>query len=147
MYVCELINHINTYFYCSALQNLHGFSGVDAFLRPLFDNHASTWFESYLSEGMLIKAAKRKSDSTLEKTKKGCRNDLDDYLTHREGGGNLTIRYEQENDQWIAVAQIKFDGTEGIERRVSVLNKKTAQNEVCCLLLQEIKERDSADGY
>ena len=51
VYVCErliiLLIHFLSFY--SVLQKLHGFTSVDAFLRHLFDKHANTWFERYLS--------------------------------------------------------------------------------------------------
>ena len=82
--------------------------------------------------GTLNKVMKRES-GLLSGVRQGYRNELDEYLIHREGGGRFIVRYEQDNDQWIAIAQIVFDETEIIKRHTKALNKKTAQNEVCII--------------
>ncbi|RUO95404.1 hypothetical protein BC936DRAFT_144135, partial [Jimgerdemannia flammicorona] len=106
------------------MQYLYGFDFVDAFLAPLFNDHAKNWFERYLPEGVKIdivkseKMAASSSTSTstsstdmgglgfspdlpLPQSNMSFRNELDEYLLRRRQlypgcyGGDLRVHYEQ----------------------------------------------------
>ncbi|RUS14784.1 hypothetical protein BC938DRAFT_477225, partial [Jimgerdemannia flammicorona] len=147
------------------MQTLHGFDFVDAFLSPLFDDHAKTWFNLYLPDGVKEDIAKAEirsgpdtgssnvsSDLPFDLSNNSYRNEISEYLLRRSllypgrTNSELRISFRQAGEanhiQWIAYAVVDVDGYER-HKSAQRLSKKVAQNEACYLLLKYLKEYDS----
>lgn len=138
------------------MQELHGFEYVHAFLVPLFDSYAGTWFELYLPES--IKIAISKSNINLngfysqitDSTTKSYRNELEEYIsstnkTHLHANYSKPEYYfeqvgENKNIYWSACVRVNINHDFTLESFAQCGTKKAAQNEACCLLLRDIQK-------